>query len=132
MRRDPVPFKIEPSAFGAKTVEVNGVDLTDLLEVASVHFVVDRPPQVALTFHPGALTPEIIEGTGIVMTTPEDPDAVQRFLANIDSDLLAEEAFRRLEMGNGTPFSNALDVLREWAEGDTSGTTGSDGSTKPV
>lgn len=106
-------WKAEAAPGGPGRVEINGQDVSDVVEAFSVTSQPGMVPVLTVSLRAGE---RLLEGEGIVEVLREGEDLIA-FLRSVDAELLAKEAFGRLEYGGGTnAFAEGLNVLVEWAE----------------
>lgn len=114
------PFRIDATTDPARpVVEVAGQSVGHLLRRVSVDL---RPDQLP-TLYMEANVEGSIDAEGLIVELipcGHDPNEdVTRFLEAIDPDLLEKVVLNRAEWGAGNAMQITLDVLREWANGDT-------------
>lgn len=117
----PATFRLHSGATGFDMVEVNGQDVTDLVDGASVLYQQAGPPLVRLALKAGVDVEEIA-GEGVVEVQPAGGGTdLGRWLDAIDAGELERIVLERSQLStmssSGSPIAIALVVLREWAAG---------------
>lgn len=115
-----IAFEVELGVLGPERVVVDDVDMTEQVRGVSLVSVAGEPTRVRLELPPSTdIKPLIAKGIVEVMLDVDAGTAISNWLANIDAQVLAEEALQRLDAGEDLT-QKMLDVLKEWASGSQS------------
>lgn len=112
-------FYIETDALGHGKLEIDGVDLSEMVQRVTLDVRANEPTKLYIETTPGKA--KAIRELGLVFdrTPGADSDTVLQFLQNVDFVTLEAAAMEKLTGLDGTienPLAAALLVLQEWAE----------------
>lgn len=96
-------------------VTVDGLDLSHVLSGLSLFAAAGELPKLYLDVRPG-VDVHVIADQAEVNAGPETAE----WLVNLDGAELDRAVLERIELGSGSPGTVALEVLAEWASGQTS------------